>query len=70
MASNEKTASPTGLADTEAQEVHGWMVRSFIAYILFAIVAHSLMWMWKPWIGPASERQSSMTDHTTQLVYS
>jgi light-harvesting complex 1 beta chain len=69
MASNDKPASATGLTDAEAQEVHGWMVRSFTIYIVFAIVAHVLMWMWRPWIGPAAE--TSMTERgveTTEIV--
>jgi light-harvesting complex 1 beta chain len=65
MASNEKTASSTGLTDAEAQEVHGWMVRGFTVYVVFAIVAHVLMWMWRPWFGPA---ETSMIEHVSNTT--
>jgi light-harvesting complex 1 beta chain len=66
MASNDKPASATGLTEAEAQEVHGWVVRSFTVYVVFAIVAHVLMWMWRPWLGPAAE--TSMSDHGTNTT--
>ena len=41
----------TGLTDDEAKELHnGFMGMTYI-YIGIAVVAHVLMWAWRPWIG-------------------
>jgi light-harvesting complex 1 beta chain len=43
----------SGLTEAEAQEFHSLFVTSFIAFIAVAIVAHILVWFWRPWIpGP------------------
>ena len=50
---NERTGSLTGLTASEAQEFHKIFVMSFILFTLIAIVAHALVWSWRPWIpGP------------------
>ena len=46
-------SSLSGLTEAEAQEFHGLFIKSFIAFLVVAIVAHFLVWMWRPWIpGP------------------
>jgi light-harvesting complex 1 beta chain len=46
-------SSLSGLTEAEAQEFHSLFVTSFIAFIVIAIVAHILVWFWRPWIpGP------------------
>ncbi len=46
-------SSLSGLTEAEAQEFHSLFVTSFIAFIVIAIVAHILVWAWRPWIpGP------------------
>jgi light-harvesting complex 1 beta chain len=42
--------SLTGLTDQEAKEFHGIFVQSFIIFTVIAIIAHFLVWMWKPWL--------------------
>jgi light-harvesting complex 1 beta chain len=43
----------SGLSDEEAKEFHGIFVTSFIAFTVIAIIAHVLVWMWRPWFpGP------------------
>lgn len=50
---NERTGSLTGLTASEAQEFHKIFMMSFILFTLIAIVAHFLVWSWRPWIpGP------------------
>lgn len=41
--------SPSGLTPSEAQEVHKFFVSGFIGFTLIAIVAHALVFMWRPW---------------------
>ncbi len=49
----------SGLSDSEAREFHGIFVSSFIGFTVIAIVAHILVWMWRPWIpGPGGYRTS------------
>jgi light-harvesting complex 1 beta chain len=46
-------SSLSGLTDAEAKEFHGLFVSSFVAFIVIAIIAHILVWAWRPWIpGP------------------
>ena len=48
----DRDASLSGLTPEEAQEFHGVFMTSFIAFTLIAIIAHVLVWMWRPWIPP------------------
>jgi len=51
MATEEKSLS--GLSDAEAKEFHSLFVTSFLVFTAIAVVAHILVWMWRPWIpGP------------------
>lgn len=45
--------SMSGLSEKEAQEFHKIFIGSFILFTLIAVVAHFLVWNWRPWIpGP------------------
>jgi light-harvesting complex 1 beta chain len=46
---DKDTESLTGLTEEQAQEFNAWMIRGTAVYIAFALVAHTLMWLWKPW---------------------
>lgn len=49
----ERSESLSGLTKGEAQEFHKVFMSSFIIFTLIAVVAHFLVWMWRPWIpGP------------------
>ena len=45
----ERSGSLSGLSEREAKEFHGVFVMSFIAFTAIAVVAHYLVWAWKPW---------------------
>jgi light-harvesting complex 1 beta chain len=46
-------SSLSGLTDAEAKEFHSLFTSSFVAFTVIAIVAHILVWLWRPWIpGP------------------
>lgn len=47
---HERTGSLSGLTDQEAQEFHSIFVKSFIGFTAIAIVAHILVWSWRPWL--------------------
>lgn len=42
--------SLSGLNDEESRDFHRVFLSSFIAFTLIAIVAHVLVWNWRPWI--------------------
>ncbi|MEO1408134.1 MAG: light-harvesting antenna LH1, beta subunit [Pseudomonadota bacterium] len=41
----------SGLTDEQAKEVHGYFMSLTTVYVGIAVVAHILMWAWKPWLG-------------------
>ena len=47
MASDDRS-SLSGLTEAEAQEFHSLFVTSFIVFTVIAIIAHILVWMWRP----------------------
>ena len=39
----------SGLSDQEAKEFHGRFMMSFAFFVSVAVIAHVLVWMWRPW---------------------
>ena len=54
--------SLSGLTEAEAKEFHKIFMGSFIAFTLIAIVAHFLVWNWRPWL-PGPNGYAELTDH-------
>jgi light-harvesting complex 1 beta chain len=46
----EDRQSLSGLTEPEAKEFHKIFVTSFIIFTAIAIVAHFLVWQWRPWL--------------------
>ncbi len=54
-----REGSLTGLTDNESKEFHTIFMVSFIIFTLIAIVAHFLVWQWRPWLpGPGGYAQA------------
>ncbi len=49
MASTTDT-STSGLTEMEAKEFHGLFVQGFVGFTVVAIIAHVLVWSWRPWL--------------------
>jgi light-harvesting complex 1 beta chain len=47
---SDRNGSLSGLTEQEAQEFHKIFMSSFIGYTIIAIVAHALVWSWRPWL--------------------
>jgi light-harvesting complex 1 beta chain len=47
MADNRDTL--TGLTEAEAKEFHGFFVMGTVGFGLLSLVAHILIWNWRPW---------------------
>ena len=61
----------SGMSDTEAREFHSLFMTSFIVFTAIAVVAHILVWMWRPWLpGPGGYRSAleSATQFAGSLV--
>ena len=56
----ERDVSLTGLTEAEAKEFHRIFLGSFIGFTVIAIIAHILVWYWRPWLpGPAGYAELS-----------
>ena len=47
--SNHRT-SISGLTDEEAQEFHHFWIQGTVAFTAVAVLAHILVWAWRPWL--------------------
>lgn len=52
--------SNSGLSEGEAQEFHKVFVFAFGLFTAIAVVAHLLVWIWRPWI-PGPEGYASLS---------
>ena len=73
MADLEGRSSLSGLTEAEAREFHSLFVGSFIIFTIIAIVAHFLVWTWRPWShGPNGyallDGASSLARHAFSLL--
>lgn len=56
---DRRDATLSGLSDNEAREFHSLFMVSFIVFTAIAVVAHILVWMWRPWLpGPGGYRSA------------
>ncbi len=61
------TGSLTGLTEAEAKEFHRIFMGSFIGFTVIAIIAHVLVWNWRPWL-PGPHGYAMLSDHLTALA--
>ncbi|MEX1362093.1 MAG: light-harvesting antenna LH1, beta subunit [Nannocystaceae bacterium] len=67
---NEVISSRTGLTDAEAQEFQAWIMRGTLVFTGIAIVAHILVWMWRPWFpGKDGYTLMDITESITQTLF-
>ena len=63
----DKEGSISGLTESEAREFHGLFVSSFVGFTVVAIVAHILVWMWRPWF-PGPRGYTELMDGATTVA--
>ncbi len=56
------------LSDHGAREFHRLFMMSFIGFTIIAIIAHFLVWQWRPWF-PSVEGYASVTDGLNALAH-
>lgn len=61
-------ASLSGLTEPEAREFHSIFVTSFIIFTAVAVVAHILVWLWRPWLPGVRGYANSLIDGATALA--
>ncbi|MFN5233014.1 MAG: light-harvesting antenna LH1, beta subunit [Burkholderiaceae bacterium] len=42
--------SISGMSDDEAQEFHVYYMQGLVGFTAVAVIAHALVWAWRPWI--------------------
>lgn len=61
------SGSLSGLGEQEAKEFHRIFMVSFIIFTVIAIIAHFLVWQWRPWL-PGPEGYASLMDGARAVV--
>ena len=64
----ERPSTLSGLTESEAKEFHSIFVTSFVLFTVIAIVAHFLVWQWRPWL-PGPKGYSALADHVTVALH-
>ena len=65
----EEKGSLTGLTDEEAKDFHEVYMSGLVLFTGVAVVAHILVWLWRPWF-PDTPAGYSAIDGATQLAAS
>lgn len=63
----DRTVSLSGLTEQEAKEFHGVFMSSAVLFTVIAIIAHILVWAWRPWF-PDPGDPISMMDGATKFA--
>lgn len=66
---DRQDSSLSGLTENEAREFHGIFVQSFVLFTVIAIVAHFLVWMWRPWLPPVGGYRAMLDNALTTVSY-
>ena len=64
----KRSGSLSGLTEQEAKEFHGLFMTSFIIFLVIAIIAHFLVWQWRPWLPGTSGYVSSIVEETKAMM--
>ena len=57
----------SNLSDDEAKEFHAGFITWMAAWVAIAVVAHFLVWIWRPWFGPP-EHWAALTDKAQNVA--
>ncbi len=68
MADPGRGGSLSGLTEQEAKEFHGIFVTSFIVFTVIAIIAHILVWNWRPWLPELPKAGHAQIEQQVDLV--
>jgi len=64
MVDGPRDVTLSGLTEPEAKEFHSIFMTSFILFVVIAVIAHILAWMWRPWLpGPGGYKTAFESMH-------
>jgi light-harvesting complex 1 beta chain len=55
-----RDVSISGITEPEAREFHSIFVSSFLIFTVIAIIAHFLVWSWRPWLPGANGYKTAL----------
>jgi light-harvesting complex 1 beta chain len=61
--------SLSGFSAQQAKEFHSAFMTGFIGFTIIAIIAHILVWMWRPWFPPVGGYTSMVETVQSMLPY-
>ena len=64
----DKSNAWSGLSDQEAEEFHRYYIQGTVFFVAVAVVAHFLVWMWRPWIPGPKGYASNLLDSATTVA--
>ncbi|MEM0900255.1 MAG: light-harvesting antenna LH1, beta subunit [Pseudomonadota bacterium] len=64
--SSQNMVSLSGMSEGEAQEFHKFYIQGMAIFTVIAVVAHFLVWLWRPWI-PGPDGYAAL-ERTTETV--
>ena len=64
-----ESSSTSGLSSREAKEFHRFFMMGFIVFTVIAIIAHFLVWQWRPWF-PGPDGYAAVTDTVNTVAHS
>jgi light-harvesting complex 1 beta chain len=64
----DRPGSTSGLTEDEAKEFHKLFISSFLIFTGVAVVAHFLVWQWRPWLPGPNGYSTSMLDHVHHIT--
>jgi light-harvesting complex 1 beta chain len=64
-----RPVAASGLTETEAKEFHSIFLTSFIGFVVVAIIAHFLVWTWRPWLPGPNGYTTSMLDGAQHAMF-
>lgn len=65
----DKDGAWSGISDAEAQEFHNYYMQGMFLFVAIAVVAHLLVWFWRPWI-PGPKGYALMMDGVSTAAHS
>lgn len=66
---SDENRSASGLTSREAKEFHKYFMLGFLVFTAIAIVAHFLVWQWRPWF-PGPEGYAAVSDSVSAIAHS
>ena len=60
--------SLSGLTREEAREFNKFFLTSFLVFTIIALIAHLLVWAWRPWAQGGAPVNTSMIDAVRPLL--